>query len=236
MKLSIIVPVFNEGKSISEILTKLMAVSIKPFDVEIIVVDDGSTDETKKKLSLYKTENINVLIHDKNLGKGSAVRTGIKTATGDYVLIQDADLEYDPKYISTLLSPILNNNARVVYGTRLKRLPRLHNEEKKMLFLIHFIGNRMLSLLTSVLYGQWITDMETCYKVFPRKAVAGMKLHAKGFEFEPEITAKLLKAGYRIVEVPITTVPRGYDEGKKLHTIRDGFKALVTLLKYRFVN
>jgi hypothetical protein len=132
--------------------------------------------------------------------------------------------------------PIKKGTASVVYGTRLRRFPHLLNEEKKGLFLLHYLGNRSLSLITSVLYGQWVTDMETCYKIFPRTAVKNMRLNARGFEFEPEITAKLLKKKFKIVELPISTVPRGYDEGKKLNTVRDGIKALWALSKYRFIN
>jgi len=134
------------------------------------------------------------------------------------------------------MEPIKKGQASVVYGTRLKRFPHFFKEEKKRLFILHYLGNRFLSFLTSIMYGQWITDMETCYKIFPKAAIKGMKLNAKGFEFEPEITAKLLKKGYKIIELPILTIPRGYDDGKKLHTFRDGGKALWSLLKYRFVD
>ena len=134
------------------------------------------------------------------------------------------------------MKPILNGTSKVVYGTRLNRLPSFSREERTPQFLLHYLGNKFLSLLTSILYGQWITDMETCYKLFPRKAVENMKLNARGFEFEPEITAKLLKKGYKILEIPISTKPRGYDEGKKLNTFRDGTIALWSLLKYRFVD
>jgi len=145
-------------------------------------------------------------------------------------------LEYRPKYIKDLVLEIEKRNAEVVYGTRLNRMPHLRGEERKHLFIFHYFGNRFLSLITSLLYGQWITDMETGYKLFPKKAVENIKLNARGFEFEPEITSKLLKQGYKIKEVSITVNPRGYDEGKKLNTIRDGTKALWYLLKYRFTN
>ena len=249
MKLSIIIPVFNEEKTIISVLKKITQLRIPSVDKEIIIVDDGSTDSSSslisnfsvrqaqdKKLQISKYKNYKFIKHEKNLGKGAAVITGIKNATGDYVTIQDADLEYDPSYFLYLIIPIKKGKATVVYGTRLKRLPHLFNEEKKGLFMLHYLGNRFLSLITSVLYGQWITDMETCYKIFPRSALKGMKLNARGFEFEPEITAKLLKKGYKIVELPISTVPRDYKEGKKLHTFRDGAKALWALSKYRFVN
>jgi glycosyltransferase involved in cell wall biosynthesis len=163
------------------------------------------------------------------------VRSGIKHATGDYVIIQDADLEYDPNDIPTLFS-FVAGKKNVIYGTRLNRLPHLKEEERRVQFLLHYLGNRFLSFVASTLYGQWITDMETCYKIFPRSELHGIELKSKGFEFEPEITAKLLKRGLKILEVPIKTKPRGYEEGKKLNTFRDGFKALLTLIKYRFVN
>lgn len=233
MKLSIIVPVFNEEKTILQILEKLEKADI-PVAHETIIVDDGSADTTRAKLK--KVKGAKIILHKKNQGKGAAVKTGIKNAKGDYILIQDADLEYNPNQIKDLLKPILENKAKVVYGTRLNRMPHLNKEEKKHLFIIHYLGNRFLSLVTSILYGQWITDMETCYKLFPKKAMSSIKLNARGFEFEPEITSKLLKQGYKIKEVSITATPRGYDEGKKLNTIRDGSKALWYLFKYRFTN
>ncbi len=233
MKLSIIVPVFNEEKTILQILEKLNNADI-PVQSEIIIVDDGSTDSTREKLK--KVKGVKIILHKTNQGKGAAVKTGIKHASGDYILIQDADLEYNPNQIKDLLKPILENKVKVVYGTRLDRAPHLNKEEAKHLFIIHYFGNRFLSLVASILYGQWLTDMETCYKLFPKKAVSSIKLNARGFEFEPEVTAKLLKQGYRIKEVSISANPRGYDEGKKLNTIRDGSIALWSLLKYRFTN
>lgn len=236
MKLSIIIPVFNEEKTIDKVLERVLALKIPPVDIEIIVVDDGSTDKTAQILKKAKNKNIKFLMHEKNCGKGAAVRTGIENASGDYVVIQDADLEYNPQDLKILVSEVLRGGAMVVYGTRLKRMPNLSRDERTPQFLLHYFGNRFLSLLTSVLYGQWITDMETGYKLFPKSAMKKVRLNAKGFELEPEITAKLLKNGFKIKEVSITTNPRGYDEGKKLHTVRDGFKALLTLLKYRFVE
>jgi len=238
MKLSIIIPVFNEEKTISAILKKVLLVNISGVEKEIIVVDDGSTDATASVISniKYQISNIKIINHKKNQGKGAAVRTGINNSSGEYILIQDADLEYNPKDIPLLLNPILQGKATVVYGTRLKRLPNLRKDERTPQFLLHYMGNKFLSLVTSILYGQWITDMETCYKLFPRKAVEKINLVAKGFEFEPEITSKLLKRGYKITEIPIKTEPRGYKEGKKLHTVRDGFRAFYSLVKYRLVN
>lgn len=236
-KLSIVIPSFNEEKTISEILRRVQDVKLPGIEKEIIFVDDGSTDKTLEivKKVVKDSRRIRLIEHEKNQGKGAAVRTGIENATGDYIIIQDADLEYDPQYIPMLLSHI-NDKKDVVYGTRLKRLPHLGKEEKTLRFLTHYFGNRFLSLITSVMYGQWLTDMETCYKLFPREQVKTMKLKSRRFDFEPEITAKLLKKGLKIKEISIETIPRGYDEGKKLNTIRDGFVALWTLVKYRFVS
>ena len=243
MKLSIIIPVFNEEKTISEILKRVIEIRISSVEKQIIVVNDGSTDTTASVICNFqfhpeqsRRTNFKLLTHEKNMGKGAAVRTGIKNATGDYIIIQDADLEYNPKDIEKLVKPVLNGTSKVVYGTRLKRMPSFSKEERTPQFLLHYIGNKFLSLLTSILYGQWITDMETCYKLFPAQAVEKMELNARGFEFEPEITAKLLKKGYKILEIPISTTPRGYNQGKKLNTFKDGFIALWSLLKYRFVD
>lgn len=237
MKLSIIIPVFNEEKTILEILRRLNAVSIKGVTKEIIVVDDGSFDSTSQKiLNSNFFKRIKYIKHEINQGKGKAIQTGTENAKGDYILIQDADLEYNPKDIDTLMKPIRNNKSEVVYGTRLNRWPNLKKDERTFQFLIHYMGNRFLSLLTTILYGQWITDMETGYKLFPKSALKKIKLRAKGFDFEPEMTSKLLKNGYKIKEVSINTNPRGYNEGKKLNTVRDGSLALLSLLKYRFID
>lgn len=237
MKLSIIIPVFNEETTILEVLERVDKTRVLNVNKEIIVVDDGSTDSTLKKVknSTY-FKKIKLIEQKRNSGKGSAVGAGIKKATGEYILIQDADLEYHPNFINRLIDPVRNGNAKVVYGTRLNRLPNLKRDEKIPLFLLHYFGNRFLSLITSLLYLSWLTDIETCYKLFPKKAVLGLNLKAKRFDFEPEITAKLLKKGYKILEVPISTVPRDYKHGKKLNTFKDGTIALVTLLKERFVN
>lgn len=237
MKLSIVIPVFNEEKTVQKTIKRVVGVDLgKGVKKEIIIVDDGSTDKTASEITKLKAEipGFKFIQHKKNMGKGAAVKTGIEKATGDYIIIQDADLEYNPEYIKTLLIPVKEGKAQVVYGTRLKRLPNLRRDERAPLFLLHYFGNRFLSLLTSILYGQWLTDMETCYKLFPKEALNGIILRSRRFDFEPEITAKLLKKGYKILEIPITTNPRGYEEGKKLNTIKDGSIALVTLLKYRF--
>lgn len=235
MKLSIIIPVYNEERTIAEMLRRVNAVTIPHVQKEIVVVDDGSTDRSVEEVRKvkHKIRNMEFIRHDHNKGKGAAVRTGIAHASGDYVIIQDADLEYDPRQIVRLTGPILQEKADVVYGTRLHRLPDFTRDERRLLFLLHYVGNRFLSFVTSVLYGQWVTDMETCYKVFPRDAVKNVNLQARGFEFEPEITVRLMQKGYHIYEVPITTTPRGYEEGKKLNTIRDGLKALSMLVSLK---
>lgn len=233
MKLSIIIPVYNEEKTIIEVVKKVAAVKINGVEAEIIVVDDGSSDNSKLKVQTIKKNGVKLILHNSNLGKGAAVKTGIKNANGEFILIQDADLEYNPNDIPKLITPILEKKSKVVYGTRLNRLPHLAGEERNLLFLIHYCGNRFLSFITSLFYGQWITDMETGYKLFPKRAVLDMSLKAKSFDFEPEITAKLLKKGFKILELPIKTIPRGYAEGKKLNTIKDGLIAFWTLIKYR---
>ncbi len=238
MKLSIIIPVFNEEKTIVELLKRVNDVEMPEIEKEIIIVNDSSTDNSHNiiKKEIKKIKNVVYIIHDINKGKGAAIKTAITVSTGDYIIIQDADLEYDPHDYIKLLSPIIQKKAKVVYGTRLNRLPDFSKDERTTRFFLHYLGNKMLSLITSILYGQWITDMETCYKIFPRKAVEEMRLNAKGFEFEPEITAKLIKRGFRVHEIPISTNPRGYDEGKKLRTIPDGLKTLQTLLYYRLFS
>jgi len=238
MKLSIIIPVFNEEKTVLKIIDKVIALKIPSVKKEIIVVDDGSTDRTWSKIEDQKSRfrGLKLFRHKENMGKGAAVRTGIKNSTGDYIIIQDADLEYDPEQIKFLIEPVLRKEAKVVYGTRLDRMPHLSGEENDPRFVLHFFGNRFLSLVTSILYGAWITDMETCYKLFPAKLAKNLKLKSRSFDFEPEITAKILKSGYKIIELPIKTKPRNYDEGKKLRTFHDGGIALYTLIKYRFID
>ena len=240
MKLSIIIPVFNEEKTVIHVLQCVIAQSLGKIAKEIIVIDDGSKDKTAQKIEDFlqkvKPKELQFIKHANNQGKGAAIKTGIDTATGDYIVIQDADLEYDPKFLPELLKPILSGKADIVYGTRLNRLPNFKKEEKNFQFFMHYMGNRFLSLITSILYLTWITDMETCYKIFPRAVTQHISLHAKGFAFEPEITAKLLKLGLRVVELPIETKPRGYSEGKKLVALKEGPLAVWTLLKYRFLD
>lgn len=237
-KLSIIIPVFNEKKTLPFVLDAVTFLKIPNWQTENIVVDDGSTDGTTQILKNYfsKAALLKKIYHKENLGKGKAIRTALQYIQGDYIIIQDADMEYETKYIQKLLTPIEKGEVEIVYGTRLKRGPHILREESSPLFFIHYFGNRLLSLIASVLYGQWLTDIETGYKVFSKDAISQIQLKAKGFEFEPEFTAKILKRGYKILEIPIQTTPRGYKEGKKLHTVKDGVKALWTLLKLRFID
>jgi len=226
-KLSVVVPVFNERNKLVEILRRMRAVDLQEgIEKEIIVVDDGRDDGTRDVLKQLGDSTVRVVMHDENRGKGAAVRTGLRHATGEYVLVQDADLEYDPEDWPRLLAPVLRGRARVVYGSRFT------GERRNMLFL-HWIGNRFLSLTTNVLYNTTLSDMETCYKLVDRTLLEDMTLRADQFDIEPEITAKILKRGVRIYEVPISYAGREFDEGKKI-TWRDGFAALWTLVKYRF--
>jgi len=228
-KLSVIVPVYNERTTLVEVLRRMRAVELPDgVDREIIVVDDGSTDGTREVLRQLGDSTVRVLLHDGNRGKGAAVRTGIEAASGDYILIQDADLEYDPEDWPTMIAPVQRGRARVVYGSRFT------GERRNMLFL-HWVGNRMLSLVTNVLYNTTLSDMETCYKLIDRSLMLDLALRANRFDIEPEITAKILKRKIRIYEVPISYTGREFDEGKKI-TWRDGFAALWTLVKFRVVD
>ncbi|MCU1462306.1 MAG: dolichyl-phosphate mannose synthase related protein [Acidimicrobiales bacterium] len=223
--LSVIVPVFNERNTVAEIIRRMRAVEL-PVDREIIVVDDGSSDGTEKVLPTLEDSTVRLIRHPGNRGKGAAIRTGLEGARGDLVLIQDADLEYDPEDWPKLLAPVLRGKARVVYGSRFT------GEHTNLLYL-HWIGNKFLSLVTNILYNTTLSDMETCYKLFDRRVLDGITIRAERFEFEPEITAKVLRRGHRIYEVPISYAGREFHEGKKI-TWRDGFGALRTLVRYRF--
>ena len=226
-KLSVIVPVFNERTTLVEALRRMRAVELPDgIEREIIVVDDGSSDGTRDVLRQLGDSTVRVIVHDGNRGKGAAVRTGLAVATGDYVLIQDADLEYDPEDWPKLIAPVLRGKARVVYGSRFT------GERRNMLF-FHWVGNRMLSLVTNVLYNTTLSDMETCYKLVDRELLLDLGLRCNRFDIEPEITSKILKRKIRIYEVPISYTGREFDEGKKI-TWRDGFAALWTLIKFRF--
>ena len=218
-------PVYNEAATIEEIVRLVLA---EPHAKELIIVDDGSTDGTRERLAqLPLNGDVRVVLHEANRGKGAAVRTGIQHADGDIILIQDADLEYDPREYGALLRPIEEGRAQVVYGSRFLGGPR------KAMFFSHMLGNKLLTVITSILFDTILSDMETCYKVFRADVVKNMRLASRGFEFEPEVTAKVLRQGIRIYEVPISYNGREYAEGKKI-TWRDGFHAIWTLLRYRF--
>lgn len=227
MKLSVLIPVYNEKNTLREIVKRVQAVGLAS---EIILVDDGSTDGTRDFYpELEKLPGVRVILHEKNQGKGAAVRTAIQAATGDILLIQDADLEYDPREYPNLLKPLEEGLADVVYGSRFLGAAR-----RPILFW-NMVANKILTFITNILYNNILTDMETGYKVFRREVVQDMKIHAKRFDFEPEFTAKLLKRKVRIYEVPIVFNPRDYSEGKKIG-VWDGVEALWTLIKYRFVD
>jgi glycosyltransferase involved in cell wall biosynthesis len=229
MRLSVIMPVFNEQQTLREILSQVRAVDLGAVEKEIIVIDDGSTDGSRDILALEAgAGDLKVYYHDENRGKGAAVRTGIEHATGDLILIQDADLEYDPRDYPSLIQPIIEGRVTVVYGSRFLG-PR-----KAMLFW-HMLGNKLLTLTTNILYNAILSDMETCYKCFRADVIRDVPLRARRFELEPEITAKVLKRGHRIFEVPISYYGREYHEGKKI-SWRDAPIAFWTLLKYRFVE
>lgn len=235
MDLSIIIPAYNEEKTIGLVLQKLKNLNLNGIKKEIIVVDDGSTDNTTGIVKEKKKNDKDLILIEKKIngGKGTAVLEGIKKSKGEVILIQDADLEYNPEDIPKLLKPIKNKSHHVVYGTRLRTNFKIRGKDKTPLP-FHFIGNKFLSLMTSILYGEKITDMETGYKVFTRKSIDGIILESRSFDFEPEITAKILKKGIKIHEIDIKIKPRSYEEGKKIRPINDGLIALWTLIKYRF--
>jgi glycosyltransferase involved in cell wall biosynthesis len=227
MNITVIIPVFNEFNTIEEILSRVRAQGVAS---EILIVDDGSIDGTRDKLdSLEKGELYKIILHDKNRGKGAAVRTGIENASGEVILIQDADLEYDPRDYPALLQPLEEGLADVVYGSRFLGAAR------RPVMYWHMVANKVLTLMTNLLYNTILTDMETGYKVFRREVVSDLNLRANRFDFEPEFTAKILKRKVRVFEVPIVFNPRDYSEGKKIG-IKDAFQAVWALIKYRFVD
>jgi glycosyltransferase involved in cell wall biosynthesis len=227
MKLSVLMPVFNEKATLEEIVAQVRAVDIEK---ELIIVDDGSTDGTVEilKEKIEPLEGVRVFYHEKNRGKGAAIRTGKEFLTGEISLIQDADLEYDPNDYAKLIEPIEAGRADVVYGSRFL------GTRRAFLFW-HYLGNRFLTLVTNVLYNTMLTDMETCYKVFKTPILRDMTVRSNRFDFEPEITAKVFKAGCKVFEVPIYYSGRDFSEGKKI-TWRDGFRALWTIVKFRFTD
>ncbi len=222
MLLSVIIPAYNEIEFIDEILRKVRET---PYEKEIIIVDDCSTDGTREYLKKLDGAGIKTLFQEKNQGKGAALKAGMAAATGDIVLIQDADLEYDPREYPVLLQPILEGKADVVYGSRFLGGPH------RVLYFWHYLGNSAITLLSNMFTNLNLTDMETCYKVFRREALKGITIESKRFGVEPEITAKVAKGGWRIFEVPISYYGRTYEEGKKI-TWRDGIKALFTIIRF----
>ena len=226
MKLSVLIPVYNEAETIAEILRRVRAVDTG-MEREIVIVDDGSTDGTREILQQQTSaDGTKVITHETNQGKGAAVCTALQHATGDILLVQDADLEYDPREYPDLLKPILEARSQVVYGSRFRGGPH------KAMFFWHMVGNRFLTLVTNLLYNTVLSDMETCYKVFTREVADRLNLKSPRWGFDAEITAQILKTGYRIYEVPISYTGREFYEGKKI-SWQDGVVVLWTLLKYR---
>jgi glycosyltransferase involved in cell wall biosynthesis len=223
--LSVVIPCYNERDTIIEIVGRVRSV---PLNLEIIIVDDGSVDGTREILAGLEGEGVRVLLHSENRGKGAALSTGFAVANGDVIVIQDADLEYDPAELPELLAPIEKGLADVVYGSRFGGKPqRVH-------MFWHKMGNHLLTFLTNILFDCTLSDMETCYKMFRREVIEGMTIESKRFDVEPEITAKILKGKkWRVYEMPISYNGRTYEEGKKI-TWRDGGVAIRTLFRYRF--
>ena len=226
MKVSVVIPVYNEEGTIRELVERVCQI---PIDKEIIAVDDYSTDGTREELKKLAQEGkIRLFLHKENMGKGAACRTGLRHIKGDVVIIQDADLEYDPADYPDLLKPIQQGRSKVVYGSRFLG-------PHKAMYFWHTVGNKMLTLITNVLFDTTLTDMETCYKVFTADIARTLKLKSNRWGFDPEITAKILKQGHRIYEVPISYTGREFWEGKKI-SWRDGFTIVRTLIKYRFLD
>jgi glycosyltransferase involved in cell wall biosynthesis len=226
MKLSIVIPCYNEGGTIRTVLDRVGAV---PFEKEIIVVDDGSSDGTRDILGVASGPEVSVLMHDTNRGKGAALRTGFERVKGDIVIVQDADLEYDPGEYPRLLKPILEDQADVVYGSR------FGGEAHRVLFFWHYVGNRFLTTLSNMFTNLNLSDMETCYKVFRASLIPRLNLKSNRFGFEPEFTAKVARLGCRIYEVPVSYHGRGYEAGKKI-TWKDGFSAIGCIIRYAFFD
>ncbi|MBU1694037.1 MAG: glycosyltransferase family 2 protein [Verrucomicrobia bacterium] len=231
MKLSIIIPVYNEEPTVESLIEAVQTVETG-LEKELIVVDDCSKDRTRDIVQGLKSRhaNIRLLFHDCNQGKGAALRTGFAAATGDILLIQDADLEYDPQEYPHLIKPLLDGHADVVFGSRF-----LGGGPHRVVFFWHSVGNKLLTMLSNMMTNLNLTDMEVCYKVFRREVMKNITIRENRFGFEPEITAKVARGKWRIYEVPIAYYGRDYSEGKKI-TWKDGFRALWCILKYRFVD
>jgi glycosyltransferase involved in cell wall biosynthesis len=229
-KISIIIPVYNEKNTAETLINKVLGANTLGLEKEIIVVDDASTDGTQEVLKTFSpVQNIKLMLQPKNQGKGAAIRKGFETVTGDLVIIQDADLEYDPNEYPKLIEYILNGKADVVYGSR------FHSGPRRVLLFWHFIGNSFLTFLSNAFNDLNLTDMETCYKAFTRKVLNQIKIRSNRFGFEPEFTAKVAKNKFKIYEVPISYDGRSYAEGKKI-TWKDGIKALFSIIWFRFFD
>ncbi len=227
MLLSVLIPAYNEIKSIDALLEKIQAV---PINKEIIIVDDGSTDGTRERLETFRSmPNVKVVFHEKNQGKGAAIRTAIQHMTGDIAIVQDADLEYEPQDYLALVKPIADGNEKVIYGSRFLKPENRHS------YFSFYIGGQVVTLLTNILYNQRLTDEPTCYKVFDANLLRSIPLDCTRFEFCPEVTAKVAKRGIRIKELPISYYPRSIAEGKKISWL-DGIEAIWVLLKYRVMK
>lgn len=225
LKLSVIMPIYNEKRTLKQIIKKVQNVPIKK---EIIMVDDGSSDGTRSILKNYEdVSNIKIIYHSKNMGKGKAIRTAIKKISGDIAIIQDADLEYEPMDYLKLVEPIKKGKAQVIYGSRVL------NQENEYSYNSFLLGGKLVTFIANILFSQKLTDEPTCYKVFDSKLLKSIKLECKGFEFCPEVTAKIAKKGIKVNEIPIKYYPRNFEEGKKI-TWYDGLKAIWVLFKYRF--
>ncbi len=230
-KLCIIIPIYNEENTLRKLIEKVQEVNINSMEKELIVVNDASSDNSVKIIEEFikKYKNISLYHHKNNRGKGAAIRTGLKHTNGDFVVIQDGDLEYNPEDFNRLLKPLLEGKTEVVYGSRMLGNISGFNISS------HYYGNIFLTFITKILYGQGITDMETCYKMMTVRLAKSLKLKANKFDIEPEITSKIIKKGHKILEIPINYKARSFEEGKKIHW-KDGISALLTLIKYRFFN
>ena len=228
-KVSILIPVYNEKDTLQLLLEKVEQANFAGLEKEIIMVDDCSTDGTTDILKSLENK-YKIFYHTKNMGKGAGIRTAVEQATGDFVVIQDADLEYSPDDYDSLLPYLINDEADVVYGSRFR-----NKDNSKNFILKNKIANIFLTMLTNILFGTKITDMETCYKAFKSEFIKNIKIKSDRFDFEPEITAKMMKSKARFAEVPISYNGRGHDEGKKINW-KDGVHAIFTIIKYRFVD
>lgn len=234
-KLSVVIPVFNEQRTIEELLKKVLEVRLSAgVQKEVIVINDGSSDRTLEILERYKNK-IQLITSTVNRGKGYAVRQGFKVSTGDLVIIQDGDLEYDPSDYIKLILAMTDSRADAVYGTRLQNYPLRVWGSRRTPMPIHWVSNRFLTGLTNLMYGSKLSDMETCYKLIRKSALEKLTLRADHFDIEPEITAKLLKNSFRIIEIPIQVKPRGYKAGKKIGW-KDGIQAIWSIIKYRYYD